>query len=43
MSCGNCDELAGHDAVEAVDAGDAVADGDDGADFRDVDAAADAA
>ena len=36
-------ELAGHDAVEAVDAGDAVADGDDGADFRDVDAAADSA
>ena len=37
------DELAGHDLFQAVDAGDAVADGDDGADFGDIDAAADAA
>src|SRR5207244_2926892 len=37
------DELTGHDPIEAVDAGDAVADGDDRADFGDVDAAADAA
>jgi hypothetical protein len=36
-------ELAGHDAVEAVNAGDTVADGDDRADFRDIDAAADSA
>ena len=36
-------ELAGHDALEAVDARDAITDGDDGADFRDIDAAADSA
>ena len=36
-------ELAGHDPIETVDAGDAVADGSDGADFRHVHAAADAA
>ncbi len=32
------DELAGHDLVEAVDAGDAVAERDDGADLVDLDA-----
>src|SRR6185436_9670042 len=36
------DQLAGHDALEPVDAGDAVADRGDGADLADVDAAADA-
>ena len=36
-------ELTSHDAIEAVDAGDTVSDGDDCADFRDVDAAADSA
>ncbi len=35
---GELNELAGHDLVEAVDAGDTVAEGDDGADFVDLDA-----
>ena len=35
---GEFDELAGHDLVEAVDAGDTVAEGDDGADLVDLDA-----
>ena len=34
-SCGKCEHLAGHDFFQAVDARDAVADGDDRADFVD--------
>ena len=35
--CGNDEQFAGHDLVEAVDAGDTVADGHDRADFVDRD------
>jgi hypothetical protein len=34
---GEAEELSGHDFVEAIDAGDAVAEGDDGANFVDRD------
>ena len=35
--CGKTQELSGHDFVEAIDAGDSVAEGNDGADFVDRD------
>jgi hypothetical protein len=38
MPCGKVDQLAGHDLVQPVDAGDAVAERDDGADLVDLDA-----